>query len=205
MSLSTLRDALQSGAWSPPQRQFLEQLLSTVLPATLVAGAGVDITQDTGTGTLTFSAQAEARTVVFQYDISGDETTVITTGAAKRTWRLPIPLLLQGVYSSVSDASDSGAVVADVNADGLSVFGTNKLSIDAGEEWSGTAATAADLSAVAYPVGTELTFDVDSAGTNARGLKVYLVGVYAIEPEERITESSETRLTEAGETRITEL
>lgn len=204
MSLRALQESLQSAAWTPPQRRFFEQLIAYVLPRTLLPGSGIDITQDAALGTLTFSAQAEARTLVFQYDISGDETTTLTTGTAKRTWRMPIPFTLRSAYASLTTGSSSGAVIVDVNADNSSVFGTNKLSIDQGDEWSGDATTPADLDDQTFEVGTEFTFDVDDDGTNAAGLKVYLIGIYATEPEVRITETGEFRLTEDGETRVTE-
>lgn len=183
MSLRALQESLQSAAWTPPQRRFFEQLIAYVLPRTLLPGSGIDITQDAALGTLTFSAQAEARTLVFQYDISGDETTTLTTGTAKRTWRMPIPFTLRSAYASLTTASSSGAVVVDVNADNSSVFGTNKLSIDQGEESSFTATTAVDLTEQLIDADVELTFDVDDDGTNAVGLKVYLVGVYAFDTE----------------------
>lgn len=183
MSLRALQESLQSAAWTPPQRRFFEQLIAYVLPRTLLPGSGIDITQDAALGTLTFSAQAEARTLVFQYDISGDETTTLTTGTAKRTWRMPIPFTLRSAYASLTTGSSSGAVIVDVNADNSSVFGTNKLSIDQGEESSFTATTAVDLTEQLIDADVELTFDVDDDGTNAVGLKVYLVGVYAFDTE----------------------
>ena len=183
MSLRALQESLQSAAWTPPQRRFFEQLIAYVLPRTLLPGSGIDITQDAALGTLTFSAQAEARTLVFQYDISGDETTTLTTGTAKRTWRMPIPFTLCSAYASLTTGSSSGAVIVDVNADNSSVFGTNKLSIDQGEESSFTATTAVDLTEQLIDADAELTFDVDDDGTNAVGLKVYLVGVYAFDTE----------------------
>lgn len=183
MSLRALQESLQSAAWTPPQRRFFEQLIAYVLPRTLLPGSGINITQDAALGTLTFSAQAEARTLVFQYDISGDETTTLTTGTAKRTWRMPIPFTLRSAYASLTTGSSSGAVIVDVNADNSSVFGTNKLSIDQGEESSFTATTAVDLTEQLIDADVELTFDVDDDGTNAVGLKVYLVGVYAFDTE----------------------
>ena len=204
MSLRALQESLQSAAWTPPQRRFFEQLIAYVLPRTLLPGSGIDITQDAALGTLTFSAQAEARTLVFQYDISGDETTTLTTGTAKRTWRMPIPFTLRSAYASLTTASSSGAVVVDVNANTNSVFGTNKLSIDQDEEWSGDATTPVDLSSQTFEVGTEFTFDVDDDGTNAAGLKVYLIGVYAVEPDFLITEAGEFYLTEDGDNLTTE-
>lgn len=204
MSLAALQEALASAAWEPPQRRFLEQLITYVLPRALLAGEGIEIAQDTTLGTLTFSAETDARSLVFQYDISGDETTSLTTGTAKRTWRMPIPFTVLGAQASLTNPSTGGAVVVDVNANGTSLFGANKLSIDEGGEWTGTAATPVDLDAQTLEEGTELTFDIDDDGTSAEGLKVYLIGVYATEPDVRITEADEIRLTEDGDTRVTE-
>lgn len=105
-----------------------------------------------------------------------DESTAITVGTAKVTFRVPYAFTLTGVRASLTTASSSGAVTVDVNEGGVSIFGTNKLTIDASEKTSTTAATAPDLSDTTLADDAEITIDVDGAGTGAKGLKVALIG-----------------------------
>jgi hypothetical protein len=107
-----------------------------------------------------------------------DETTAITTGAAKVTFRMPRAVTLTKVRASLSTASSSGLVTVDVNEGGVSIFSTT-LTIDANEKTSESAATAAVLSDTAIADDAEITIDIDGAGTGAKGLKVTFLGVRA--------------------------
>jgi hypothetical protein len=104
-----------------------------------------------------------------------DETTAITTGTAKLTARAPFAFTLTGVRASLTTASSSGIPTVDINEGGTTVLST-KLTIDANEKTSTTAATAAVISDSAIADDAELTFDIDVAGTGATGLKVWLIG-----------------------------
>jgi len=104
-----------------------------------------------------------------------DETTAITTGTAKVTMRAPFAMtLVQIPRASLSTASSSGNPTVDINEGGTSILGANKLSIDANEKTSTTAATATTLADSSIADDAELTFDIDVAGTDAKGLKVTL-------------------------------
>jgi len=104
-----------------------------------------------------------------------DETTALTTGNAKLTFRAPYAMTLTQIpRSSVSQSSSSGLVTVDINEDGTSILGANKLSIDATEKTSTTAATPTTLADTSIADDAEITMDIDSAGTGARGLKVVL-------------------------------
>lgn len=107
-----------------------------------------------------------------------DETTTITTGAAKVTMRMPFAMTVTAVRSSVNTVSSSGLVTVDINEGagaGTSILST-KLSIDATEFTSTTAATPAVISDTALADDAQITFDIDAAGTGAKGLKVTLIG-----------------------------
>jgi hypothetical protein len=110
-----------------------------------------------------------------------DETTAITTGTAKLTVRMPYAFKLStappllGVRANVNTVSSSGAVQVDINEGGASILST-KLTIDASEKTSTTAATPAVISDPDLADDAEVTFDIDSAGTGAKGLKVTLLG-----------------------------
>jgi hypothetical protein len=104
-----------------------------------------------------------------------DETTALTTGNAKLTFRAPYAMTLTQIpRSSVSQSSSSGLVTVDINEEGTSILGVNKLSIDATEKTSTTAATPTTLADTSIADDAEITMDIDSAGTGARGLKVTL-------------------------------
>ena len=104
-----------------------------------------------------------------------DEDTDLTTGTSKITFRAPFAMTLTSIpRSSLSTASSSGLVTVDINKSGTSVLGVDKLSIDANEKTSTTAATATTLSTTSIEDDSELTFDIDAEGTGAKGLKVTL-------------------------------
>jgi hypothetical protein len=107
-----------------------------------------------------------------------DETTPLTTGLAKAAFHAPFAFTLTEVRSGLSTASSSGLVTVDINEGagaGTSLLST-KLSIDANEETSTTAAAPAVISDSAIADAARLTFDIDAAGTGAKGLKVWLIG-----------------------------
>lgn len=104
-----------------------------------------------------------------------DETTELTSGTAKATFRLPHAMTLTEVRASLTTASTSGAVTVDINENGASLLST-KLTIDQDEKTSTTAATAAVISDSALADDAEITVDIDGAGTGAAGLKVWLIG-----------------------------
>lgn len=111
-----------------------------------------------------------------------DETTTLTTGTAKAVLHLPYAMTLTSVFAEVNTVSSSGVVTVDINEGagaGTTILST-KLTIDASEETSGTAATAAVISDSALAQFARLTFDIDTAGTGATGLKVHLLGTRTI-------------------------
>ncbi|MGH9962293.1 MAG: hypothetical protein ACREBC_35090 [Pyrinomonadaceae bacterium] len=106
---------------------------------------------------------------------ASDETTVLTTGTAKVTIRMPYAFNLTAVRSNINTVSSSGLVTVDINENGVSILST-KLSIDAGEKTSETAAVPPVISDSALADDAEITIDIDAAGTGAKGLKVWLIG-----------------------------
>jgi hypothetical protein len=131
-----------------------------------------------GVVTLSWATDAggTAGTVVAQLLAAvSDETTTITTGTAKLTFRMPFAMTLTGVRASLSTASSSGVVTVDINEASVSILST-KLSVDSGEKTSTTAATPAVISDTALADDAEITIDIDAAGTGAKGLKILLSG-----------------------------
>lgn len=105
----------------------------------------------------------------------GDETTAVAVGTGKVTFRMPYAFTLTAVRASLTTASSSGTPTIDINEGGASILST-KLTIDATEKTSTTAAVPAVISDGALADDAEITIDIDTAGTGAAGLKVYLIG-----------------------------
>jgi hypothetical protein len=103
-----------------------------------------------------------------------DETTTITTGTAKITFRAPFAWTLTRIpRASLATASVSGNPTVDINVNGSTILST-KLTIDENEKTSTTAGTAAVLSSTSIADDAEITMDIDVAGGGAKGLKVTL-------------------------------
>lgn len=106
-----------------------------------------------------------------------DETTALTTGTGKVTFRMPYGFTLSAVRASVTTAPTGAALTVDINEGGSSILST-KITIDASEKTSTTAATAAVISDTALADDAEITIDIDTVGSTiaGAGLKVYLIG-----------------------------
>jgi hypothetical protein len=108
---------------------------------------------------------------------ASDETTALTAGTAKVTFRLPVAFTLTSVRASLTTAQASGSIfTVDINQGGTSVLGT-KLTIDNTEKTSVTAATPATITTSALTDDAEITIDIDQIGDGtAKGLKITLIG-----------------------------
>lgn len=107
----------------------------------------------------------------------GDETTAITAGTAKVSFRMPYAFTVTAVRASLVTAQTSGSIfTADINEGGATILST-KLTIDNGELTSTTAATAPVISDTALADDALITVDVDQIGNGtAKGLKIALIG-----------------------------
>lgn len=109
---------------------------------------------------------------------ASDETTALTTGTAKATFRMPYAFTLTAVRASLTTAgSTSGVTTIDINEGGSTILST-KITIDQGELTSTTAATAPVISDTALADDAQITIDIDglSGGASEKGLKVTLIG-----------------------------
>jgi len=108
---------------------------------------------------------------------ASDETTALTAGTAKMTFRMPHAMTLTAVRASLTTAQASGSIfTVDINQSGSSVLGT-KLTIDNTEKTSVTAATPATITTSALTDDSEITIDIDQIGNGtATGLKITLIG-----------------------------
>ena len=106
-----------------------------------------------------------------------DETTALTAGTSAGVFRMPYGFTLTAVRASVTTAGTGSVITVDINESATTILST-KLTIDATEKTSTTAATAAVISDSALADDSEITIDidtVDSGGVGA-GLKIYLIG-----------------------------
>lgn len=167
-----------------------------VLIASVTAGLGAYVAggtdvavADGGTGASTASAArtnldaAKTNLVGSPIELgiaASDESTAITTGTGKVTFRMPCAMTVTAVRSSLSTAQTSGSIfTVDINEAGTTILST-KLTIDNTEKTSTTAATAPVISDAALADDAEITVDVDQVGDGtAKGLKVWLIGTRA--------------------------
>jgi len=114
--------------------------------------------------------------VEIQFSLS-DETTPLTIGTKKITFRMPYAMTLSSVRSSVAIAPTGSSVVVDINQSGVSILST-ELSIDDGAKTSTTSTTPAVISNNALANDAEITVDIDQIGSTyaGAGLKIVLIG-----------------------------
>jgi hypothetical protein len=107
----------------------------------------------------------------------GDETTDLTIGTAKLTFRMPYAFTVSEVRASVNTAPVGSTIIVDINDGGNSILST-KLSIDTSEKTSVTAISEAVISDSALADDAEITIDIDQVGssTAGKGLKIALIG-----------------------------
>jgi len=108
---------------------------------------------------------------------ASDETTALTTGTGKVEFRMPFAMTLTRVKASCTTAPVGSTIIVDINEAGTTILST-KLTIDASEETSDTAAAAAVISDASLANDGIITIDIDQIGssTAGAGLKVYLEG-----------------------------
>jgi hypothetical protein len=142
------------------------------------AGGGTYVTRSVTGSNIKTLAQTGLPTVIQL--AASDESTALTTGTAKVTFRMPHAMTLTGVRASLSTAQSTGSIfTVDINEGGTSILST-KLTIDNTEKTSTTAATAAVISDSALADDAEITIDIDQIGDGtAKGLKVTLIGTRA--------------------------
>jgi hypothetical protein len=111
----------------------------------------------------------------------GDETTAHTTGSAKVSFHMPYAMTLTDVKVSLVTAGTGAALfTVDLHMNGTTVLST-KVTVDATEKTSATAATPPVISVSALTVDALMTVDIDLMDTGgvAAGGKIYLIGTRA--------------------------
>lgn len=160
--------SLGSGNW----------ILTSYSRSTSITAAGISDSTAAGRSVLTAANVAAIVALLpipcdFSLAIS-DETTAITTGTAKITYRVPRACTIQAARGQLNTASSSGIPQFDINKNGVSIFST-PITIDVGETTSVTAAIPPVLTTTALAADDIITVDIDTAGTGAKGAKVTLI------------------------------
>ena len=109
---------------------------------------------------------------------ASDETTALTAATDVATFRMPYAFTLTAVRASLTTAgTGANLVTVDIHESGTTILST-KITIDATETTSYTAATPPVISDASLAIDAEMTIDIDqidSGGVSA-GLKVTLIG-----------------------------
>lgn len=128
-------------------------------------GANLQILGDGGDGLKVFLVAAS------------DETTALSTGTAKVTFRMPYAMTVTEVRASLTTAQTSGSLLTvDINESGTSILST-KLTFDNTEKTTTTAATPSVISDASLANDAEITVDIPLLGNGtAAGLKITLIG-----------------------------
>lgn len=157
--------------------------LTTVADGDLLPIVDISDTTDAATGTTKKITKANlvsglASVLPFELVVAcSDETTALTTGTGKVTFRMPRTVTLTAVRASLTVAQATGSIfTVDINEGGSTILST-KITIDNTEKTSTTAATAPVISDSALADDAEITIDIDQVGDGtAKGLKVMLIG-----------------------------
>lgn len=110
-----------------------------------------------------------------------DESTALTTGTAKVSFRMPYAFTLKagasGISASCNQAPTGAVLTVDVNESGTTILST-KLTIDTSETTSATASTPVVISDVNLASNALMTVDIDQIGSSnaGTGLKIILIG-----------------------------
>jgi hypothetical protein len=146
------------------------------LSAYLTSATAASTYLTTATAASTYGTIAQAKTEYLVLAAS-DESTALTTGTSKITFRMPYAFTLTAVRASLTTAQTSGSIfTVNINDSGTTILST-KLTIDNTEKTSTTAATAPVISDTALADDAEITIDIDQIGDGtAKGLKVVLIG-----------------------------
>lgn len=158
--------------------------------ASLTAGTVTTNANLTGDVTSSGNATSIAAGVIVLADIAtaaktecfiiacSDETTALTAATGKAEFQLPYAFTVTDVMMTLTTAATGGTLcTVDINEGGTSILST-KLTTDASEKTSRTAATAAVISDSSLANNGVITIDVDAIGSTiaGAGLKVYIIG-----------------------------
>jgi hypothetical protein len=152
-------------------------LRETSGPTTLVLGAIADGEFLKRSGATVVGGAPGASGTPFEMEVAcSGETTPLVTATGVTTFRMPRAVTLTEVRASLKTPAGSGTFTVDINEGGSTILST-KITIDATEKTSVTAATPPVISDSSLADDAEMTVDIDDdASGDAVGLKITLVG-----------------------------
>lgn len=158
---------------------------TVTLPQFLSSSAPSDLAVTASAGTAANASRSDHVHAIpldeFTWKAS-DETTPVTTGTAKITFTVALPRLVTSVQANLTLANSAGVVsgplTIDINASGVSIFGTNKLVVSNGSTTSRNAATQPSFSATQFGANTVFTTDFDNVGSAASATGVQITFVW---------------------------
>jgi len=144
----------------------------------LSSNATNSVTMENGPGLVFVSTDSTKMFAFVQETIiiaCSDETSNLTTGNAKVTFRAPYKFIINDVRLNVNTAPTGNTILVDINNSGSTIF-TTRPSIDANEKTSTTAATPYVIGSPYVLDDQELTINIDQIGSTVagKGLKVHL-------------------------------
>lgn len=150
---------------------FADSPTLTGTPTAPTASPGTNTTQIATTAFVQGELSSSTFLEFLVFSVDGS----LTTGTGQVTFYMPFAATLESVKASVGTAPTGANLIIDINESGTTVLST-KLSIDAGEKTSATAASPAIISDSSIAADTEVTIDIDQVGSTVAGsdLKVYL-------------------------------
>ena len=153
---------------------------------------GVTTISTANTGASNYTATLPAKTGTFAMT-SDVEALVFTVGVAASTLdsdlavatdqaiiAAPENMTVTQVFAKVGTAPVGSTIIVDIHNNGTTILST-KISIDASEKTSLTAATPPVISVPGLTQGDEITIDIDQIGASTAGkdLTVYILGTKA--------------------------
>jgi hypothetical protein len=142
---------------------------ATALLGTSSANQAVDVTLGSN---LSIVSGKLVQTIPYSVALSA-ATGDIATGTDVYSIRMPYAATLTGVKLSIGTAPVGSTVIVDINEAGTTILST-KLSIDASETTSATAATAAVISDAALADDAIISFDIDQVGSSTAGARLLI-------------------------------
>jgi len=144
--------------------------------------AGTTIAEFKGDGTVEVGGNAvvTSNQILFDRQIAcSDLTSDLTTGTSKAYFRATTAFTLTEVRASVLTAPTGSAITVDINKNGTTMLST-KLTIDATEKTSTTAATPAVISVSSVADDDEITIDVNGVGSTIAGAGLIVTLIYDV-------------------------
>ncbi len=162
--------------WAAVAAGYTDENAMDAIAALFAAGThdGVSFSYNDGGDALSVTAKPTESIII----AASDESTALTTGTGKVTFRMPYAFTLTGIKGSLTTAQTSGSTLTvDVNKGGTTIMSSAKITFDNTEKTTATATTAPALTTTSLADDDEITIDIDAVGDGtAKGLKVYLIG-----------------------------